>query len=151
MSIDQPPFDTASPLHSNSKLNLYLLSTPPFYIPSLHTQHCRILTSYSSIAAGLPTGHKTTPPMTSPLWHSLSTLPHISSSPISLHSVFTVLLYLLSTPPFSSPVTRQPPIWLNPFWHSFWASHQSKAILFFVVMEFFVNVFYYYLTDVSFK
>ena len=62
LSIDQPPFDTPS-LHSNSKLHLYLLSTPPSYIPSLHTQHCRILSWYSSIAAGLPTGQKTTHPV----------------------------------------------------------------------------------------
>merc|ERR1739836_297639 len=40
-----PPFDTSF-LHSNSKLHLYLLSTPSFYIHSVHTQHCRILSWY---------------------------------------------------------------------------------------------------------
>ena len=106
-------------LHINSKLFLYLLSTPPSYIPSLHTpqckilyddppltllfwtltlnfiftsslhplststlyilytQHCRILSWYSSIAAGLRTGHKTThpvclPPLTLPLYTPMS-------------------------------------------------------------------------------
>ena len=41
---------------------------------------------------------------------------HLLIVTLSLHSLFTVLLYLLCTPSFSSLVRRQPPIWLHPFY-----------------------------------
>merc|ERR1711884_122725 len=108
----QPPFDTHS-LHSNSKLHLYLLSTPPSYIPSLHTQHCRILSWYSSIAAGLPTGHKTTqgwfcmttpPPLTLPF--CTLTLNFIFTS--SLHPLSTSTLYILSIVEYCHGTAQSP-------------------------------------------
>ena len=139
-------------LHINSKLFLYLLSTPPFYIPSLHTQHCRILSWYSSIAAGLPTGQKTThpvwlppfdtsslPPLYTPFLHPLSTyypiwlnplftlpLPYISSSP-NCHSLSTLPLYSSSLPSlhplFLLTGHKTTPHVTTPLLHSFWASH----------------------------
>ena len=55
-------------------------------LPTLHTQHCRILWWYSSIAAGLPTGHKTTVWL-APFWHSLSTFPFYSPYLLSYHKI----------------------------------------------------------------
>merc|ERR1712102_115514 len=84
---------------SNFKLHLYLLSTTPFYIPSLHTQHCRILYDY--------------PPLTLPF--CTLTLNFILTS--SLHPLSTSTLYIFSivgychgtaqSPLGSPPVTRQ--------------------------------------------
>merc|ERR1711884_679351 len=75
LSIDQPPCDTPS-LHSNSKLHLYLLSTPPSYIPSLHTQHCRILYYYPPL-----TFHFCTPTLN---FISTSSLHPLSICPLCL-------------------------------------------------------------------
>ena len=77
--------------------------------------HCRILSWYSSIAAGLPTGHKTTPQYNLPPFDT----PYI-------HFLFILLIY---SPAIrycyngtaglgSPPVKRQPPISGTPFLHS---------------------------------
>ena len=185
----------------------FLLSTPPFYIPSLHTQHCQLTSppltlplytltlnffSTSSLhplststlyilsivncsilswyCHGLPTGQKTThpvwlppfdtsslPPLYTPFLHPLSTyypiwlnplftlpLPYISSSP-NCHSLSTLPLYSSSLPSlhplFLLTSQKTTPHMTTPLLHSFWASHQSKAILFIAVMEFIENVF----------
>ena len=89
-----PPLWPALFWQSNSILFLYLLSTvytPPFYIPSLDNQHCRILSCNSSITAGLPTGHKTPPHPVwlAPLCHSLSTFLFYTPYLLSYHKIHT--------------------------------------------------------------
>ena len=111
-NLSLTPFYT--PLHSLSILLftvlLYLLSTPPFYIPSLHSFfNPSLLPPSHHLSQDHPSVKRPPPkwlaPFHTPSLHSLSIL------------LFTVLLYLLSTAPFSSPVTRPsaPPYGYSPF------------------------------------